>query len=320
MGWRGLKNKKCLQLRRHQNFASEPRPPSTEFKCNIQLHPRLFRVLGPHFRSHQEPPSRTPAPGASPRPECQVQAPSRPRRSPGTGRRVGDARASAAARTPANRAPLPGSRRTLPPARRAATTQARLGPPRAGGCGVSGGEGGCPASPASLHPPRPRQRLCLPSRPSHSPASRSPLRPLSGLPAASLAGDRREPPPPPPAGFSASSRVPPASSRVPPASPRVPPASPHPREWPGGSQLAAGPPPPLPRCDQWAPAAGKPRPPPGGGGPSGRRAGGRKGLGSGGGGLEPRPPAPKGGAVWTCHVGAAGPAAGAGQHPQIGQM
>ena len=175
MGWRGLKNKKCLQLRRHQNFASEPRPPSTEFKCNIQLHPRLFRVLGPHFRSHQEPPSRTPAPGASPRPECQVQAPSRPRRSPGTGRRVGDARASAAARTPANRAPLPGSRLALPPARRAATTQARLGPPRAGGCGVSGGEGGCPASP-SLPPSSPPSAAALSAFPAIS---------LTGLPLSS---------------------------------------------------------------------------------------------------------------------------------------
>lgn len=48
---------------------------------------------------------------------------------------------------------------------------------------------------------------------------------------------------------------------------------------------------PLPRRDQWAPAAGKPRLPPGGGGPSGRPAGRREGPESGGRGRAagPRP-------------------------------
>ncbi|CAM9919418.1 unnamed protein product [Rangifer tarandus platyrhynchus] len=133
---------------------------------------------------------------------------------------------------------------------------------------------------ARLPPASQPSAAALSASPSVSPASRPPLRrarPLSGLPAVSLAGGRREPPPPP-AGSSASSRA--------------PLASPHPCEWPGGSQLAAGPPPPLPRRNQWAPASGKPRPPPGGGGPSWRRAGLRKGRRAKGGSAAPPLSAP----------------------------
>lgn len=120
--------------------------------------------------------------------------------------------------------------------------------------------------PLDAHHPSPPSAGAPSASPSVSPASRLP----SGLSAVSPTGGRRHPlPPPPPAPSSASSRA--------------PPASPHPPKWPGGSQLtrrwASS---PLPRRDQWAPAAGKPRPPPGGGGPSGRPAGGREGPASGG--------------------------------------
>lgn len=194
----------------------------------------------------------------------------------------------------ARHAPVPRSRRALPPAGRAPTTRARPGPAIAAGA-EDEGEGGCPAPP-SLPPDSLPSAAARSASRSVSPASSPPLRrarPLSGLPAVSLAEGRREPPPPPPARSSASSRV--------------PPASPHPCEWPGGSQLAAGPPPPLPRRNQWAPAAGKPRPPPGGGGLSRRRAGLRKGRIAEGGLCGPAPCPPR--AVWTCHVGEEGAAA-----------
>nr|XP_044630967.1 translation initiation factor IF-2-like [Equus asinus] len=85
--------------------------PSTEFKCNIQLHPRLSRALSPRFR----PRARVPAPAVTARPRCQPpgEAPSprarcrrrpRPPRSRGGGRRERDARAGAAAGTLASRA------------------------------------------------------------------------------------------------------------------------------------------------------------------------------------------------------------------------
>lgn len=67
---------------------------------------------------------------------------------------------------------------------------------------------------------------------------------------------------------------------------------------------------PLPRRDQWAPAAGKPRPPPGGGGPSGHPAGGGKGRRATG-GVGPPAPARRC-AVCPCHVGAAAAAVGGG--------
>ncbi|XP_072820695.1 uncharacterized protein [Vicugna pacos] len=191
---------------------------------------------------------------------------------------------------------MPQSCRALPPAGPATTSGHDRARPRpaVAGRAEDEGEGGCPA-PRSRPPSSPSSAAVPSASPSVSPASRPPLRrarPLSGLLAVSPAGGQREPPPPPP--------PPPARSS---ASSLVPLASPHPREWPGGSQLAAGPPPPLPRCDQWAPATGKPRPPPGGGGLSRRPPARREGPGNGGRGLRPRP-RPRC-AAWTCHVGAA---------------
>lgn len=146
--------------------------------------------------------------------------------------------------------------------------------------------------PPDTHHPSPPSAAAPSASPPVSPASRLP----SGLSAVSPAGGRRDPPPPPPAPSSASSRV--------------PPASPHPREWPGGSQLAAGPPPRFPAATNGSPPPGSRARPLAVEDRAGARPAGGKGRRAEG-GVGPPAPAPRS-ALWTCHVGAAAAAVGGG--------
>ncbi|XP_034501766.1 basic proline-rich protein-like [Ailuropoda melanoleuca] len=161
---------------------------------------------------------------------------------------------------------------------------------------------GGPGPARALPPPRdaPRRHAHHPYPPSAAvPSASPPVSPASRLPsrlsAVSPAGGRRDPPPPPP----------PAPSS---ASSRVPPASPHPREWPGGSQLAAGPPPRFPAATNGPPPPGSRACPLAVEDRAGARPAGGKGRRAEG-GVGPPAPAPRC-AAWTCHVGAAAAAVG----------
>lgn len=167
-----------------------------------------------------------PAPSAAPTGAKRGAAPSaEPGGTPGGRDRGGSGRAGQ---------PHPGAR-------------SRAGPPRRQSRGAEDAGGAARPAPPTL-PPRSPPRAAAPWPRRVSPASRPPLRrarrlpasPRSVLPGAAGSSHRRLP-----------RAAPPAPERLRP--PRT-------RQWPGGSQLAAGPPPPLPRRQRVAAAGSRARP------------------------------------------------------------
>lgn len=115
---------------------------------------------------------------------------------------------------------------------------------------------GSPLLRASPHPPRPGPRLRSPPRPSHRPPARLSAK-LARIPASAQSVS-------PEADGSSRRRRLPVVSPLPPELLRLPFSPASGRRKPARRWASS----PASRHDQWAPAAGTPRPPPGGGGPS----------------------------------------------------